>query len=291
MTTREPSTYTAEDLLDPNIEAGALGEIASARPDLWSMILEHPNVYPALTAHIQQYLPTVGVEQLRAAAAPTIPAAPPAPPAPPAAPTAAPAAAPTAAPTTAPHTPDPSLQQMSDGAKQLAAGAKDFFNTKVAPAAASASRNIQNTVQEQTAQNPTFAKIVGWTPYAVPAIALLGIIFLFLPAASLSGMGFSMSVNFFGSGYTDGAGDGVFVLILFLATIGFAIASIVTGKRWATITAGGVGILSGLVAALAAFGVMIQATGFGVSVGAGAVLLVIAAFALIAASALLLFKK
>ena len=42
------SNYSAESLADPNVDAVTLGRLASTRPDLWSAILAHPNVYPDL---------------------------------------------------------------------------------------------------------------------------------------------------------------------------------------------------------------------------------------------------
>ncbi|WP_298039158.1 hypothetical protein [uncultured Microbacterium sp.] len=73
MITLEPSTCTAADLLDPNIPSATLGAVATARPDLWSMILAHPNCYPALAAHIQQHLPSLRVPQQATAPAGPIP--------------------------------------------------------------------------------------------------------------------------------------------------------------------------------------------------------------------------
>ncbi|WP_460801572.1 variant leucine-rich repeat-containing protein [Microbacterium sp. GXF6406] len=73
MSTPEPSTCTAADLLDPRIPSATLGVLATARPDLWAMILAHPNCYPALSAHIRRHLPSLGVPQQSAVPAAPIP--------------------------------------------------------------------------------------------------------------------------------------------------------------------------------------------------------------------------
>lgn len=54
-----PSHVTPEDLQDPFIDAETLRQIALARPDLRSLILQHPNCHAELTAYIQQ-LPDQG---------------------------------------------------------------------------------------------------------------------------------------------------------------------------------------------------------------------------------------
>ena len=55
----DPSHVTPEDLQDPTIDAETLRQIALARPDLRSQILQHPNCHAELTAYIQQ-LPNEG---------------------------------------------------------------------------------------------------------------------------------------------------------------------------------------------------------------------------------------
>ena len=55
----DPSHVTPEDLQDPTINAETLRQIALARPDLRSLILQHPNCHAELTAYIQQ-LPDQG---------------------------------------------------------------------------------------------------------------------------------------------------------------------------------------------------------------------------------------
>lgn len=55
----DPSHVTPEDLQDPTIDAETLRQIALARPDLRSLILQHPNCHAELTAYIQQ-LPDQG---------------------------------------------------------------------------------------------------------------------------------------------------------------------------------------------------------------------------------------
>lgn len=120
---------------------------------------------------------------------------------------------------------DPSMRLMADGAKQVVNGARDFFNTKVAPAvencgakeflssrvapaAQSAARSMQNT------SRPGLFKLRGLATFILPAAAFLAIISLFMPAASA--MGFS--VNYFmgpvsGTRYAS-VGAGVVLLAL-----------------------------------------------------------------------------
>lgn len=50
----DPSHVTPEDLRDPTIDAETLRQIALARPDLRSLILQHLNCHAELTAYIQQ---------------------------------------------------------------------------------------------------------------------------------------------------------------------------------------------------------------------------------------------
>ncbi|WP_105036567.1 hypothetical protein [Cryobacterium aureum] len=53
----EPFSYTLADLADPGVEPATLGHIATARPDLWSVILTHPNCYPELADWLRQRMP------------------------------------------------------------------------------------------------------------------------------------------------------------------------------------------------------------------------------------------
>lgn len=51
---KNPADFTPEDLQDPSMDGETLRDIAAQRPDLWPAILNHPNVYPDLSAYIHQ---------------------------------------------------------------------------------------------------------------------------------------------------------------------------------------------------------------------------------------------
>jgi hypothetical protein len=81
---------------------------------------------------------------------------------------------------------DPAMQQMADGARQVANGARDFFNTKVAPAVeksgakeflsnrvAPAAQNAARSMQQSTSR-PGLAKLRGPATFMLPAAAFPG---------------------------------------------------------------------------------------------------------------------
>ena len=93
---RDYSRFPAEGLRDPSIDANTLRELAAARPDLWPLIVRHPNCYPELGAFLRERMggsgvtPQPSVRQMSAQPPVTRPQAtqprPPAPQAPPAEP-------------------------------------------------------------------------------------------------------------------------------------------------------------------------------------------------------------
>lgn len=299
MLVNEPVNYTVANLADPGIDAATLGQVAAARPDLWAAILAHPNCYPELADWLRQRMP--GADER--------------PPAPESAETAA-------------HrvtggdrgsvpfeqvqshqlasmehqvaralrmlkerrgSLDPSVQQMSAGAKQLAAGAKDYVTNTVAPAAAGAAKSIQRAVNERAGQSPDRANRNTWVPFIGPAAAFIAIISLFLPIGSVSAFGYAISFNYFSE---EVGGEGVMLLILMLTSIAFAVVSILTRKKWARIMAGIVGILVGLFGMIDGFGTMANISSLsGTSVGAGAVLLAITSSVLFAVAILTLLPQ
>lgn len=178
---------------------------------------------------------------------------------------------------------DPSAQQMSDAAKQFASGAKDFFNTRVAPAAKNAARQVQETAQQQKADPKNVAGWVALMPLVMAAAAFLSIISLFLPIATF----FGMSLNFFAS---EAGGEGVLLLIAFLVVIAAAIAELVVRKTWSRITASVLGILVGALGAFDGFGTMANLSGV-TSPGAGVVMLAIFSTILLLASVILLLQN
>lgn len=123
---------------------------------------------------------------------------------------------------------DPSMEQMADGAKQVVNGARDFFNTKVAPAVensgakeflvAPAAQSAARSMQQSTSR-PGLAKLRGLATFILPAAAFLAIISLFMPVASAVGF----SVNYF-MGSVSGTrhasvGAGVALLALLSAAV------------------------------------------------------------------------
>ena len=91
---------------------------------------------------------------------------------------------------------DPSMQQMADGAKQVVNGARDFFNTKVASAVensgakeflsirvALAAQSAARSMQQSTSR-PGLAKLRGLATFILPAAAFLAIISLLARSAA-----------------------------------------------------------------------------------------------------------
>ena len=51
---KDPADFTPDELPDPSLNGEDLRQIAAQRPDLWSAILNHPNIYPDLSVYIHQ---------------------------------------------------------------------------------------------------------------------------------------------------------------------------------------------------------------------------------------------
>lgn len=184
---------------------------------------------------------------------------------------------------------DPSMQQMADGAKQVVNGARDFFNTKVAPAVensgakeflsnrvAPAAQSAARSMQQSTSR-PGLAKLRGLATFILPAAAFLATISLFMPVASA--MGFS--VNYF-------SGEGGFLLFIMLVAIAASVVAVIRKANWSRITAGVVGIVAGLIGMIDGFGTMGSVSGTRyASVGAGVVLLALLSVVMLAAAVLI----
>ncbi|MDH2390111.1 hypothetical protein QCN29_15180 [Streptomyces sp. HNM0663] len=138
---------------------------------------------------------------------------------------------------------DPSTQQMTDEAKQVVNGARDLFNTKVAPAVensgakeflssrvAPAAQSAARSMQQSTSR-PGLAKLRGLATNILPAAAFLAIISLFMPVASV--MGFS--VNYFSD---EADGEGGFLLFIMLAAIAASAMAVIRKANRSRITAG-----------------------------------------------------
>lgn len=284
MTEHDPANLSAADLSDPTIAAARLAEIAQARHDLWPLILQHPNVYPGLSDWIIRQQPTQHASQQPQA---------------PAAMTAETWAAgflqangreatmgEYQAALAAGHIRkpvDPNIQHMTEGAKQLASGAKDFFREQVAPAAAGAVRNVQQAVNEQAqGQRRGTATWLSWAPFAVPATAALMIISLLFPVGNIMGQSFT----FF---HRELGGEGIWLLIGMLLVLGAGIFALVSRKRWATITTGVLALLLAVMGLYDGFGNAgnLNSLPYG-SAGPGAVLLGLLSLVLLLAAVLTL---
>ncbi|MGO1177669.1 MAG: hypothetical protein ACTMKZ_15975 [Brevibacterium aurantiacum] len=303
------SNIGPDNLSDPNLDPWTLARLAETRSDLWPAIQQHPNCYPELQHWISQQL---GQQHYQ-------------PPAP------SGQQQPQAPPRLTPDqwaaefqqnsgreptmsefrdaqmrgevgrertAVDPSMQQMTQGAKQLAGGAKDFFTNRVAPTAVGAARNVQTSVREQAGQARSGGGWQAWMPLALPASAVLSVIGLCLPAASASASGFGYSFSDSQSYFNEDAGGIGWVLLIFvLITLAFAVTAMVKRVKWSRITAGVAGIVTAIFAAISSFGIMgavsdYSGSGFGVSasasVGPGAVILAIASVCMLAAAVLTL---
>jgi hypothetical protein len=304
MNSNQQSGIGSDDLSDPNIDAQTLARLAETRPDLWPAIQRHPNCYPQLQQWISQNLgqqPTASGQQPPHDFLPT--------PEQWAAefqrtngrePTmsefrdaqAQGAIARERKPT------DPSMQQMSQGARQLAEGARGFFTQRVAPTAVGAARTVQSSVGDQVGQARKSSSWQAWVPIALPAFAVIGLIALFFPAATASASGFGFSVSDSQTFFDEDAGGlGWWLLILQLAVLGFGVTAIANRAKWARITAGTVGVVVGLTAAFSGFGIIGAASSYGgssmgisasASPGPGAVILAIASLGMLAAAVLTL---
>ncbi|MBP5897971.1 hypothetical protein [Streptomyces scabiei] len=191
---------------------------------------------------------------------------------------------------------DPSMQQMTNGAKQVVNGARDFFNTKVAPAVensgakeflsnrvAPAAQSAARSMQQSTSR-PGLAKLRGLATFILPASAFLAIISLFMPVASA--MGFS--VNYFSD---EAGGEGGFLLFTMLVAIAASVVAVIRKTNWSRVTAGVVGIVASLIGMIDGFGTMGSVSGTRyASVGAGVVLLALLSVVMLAAAVLILLS-
>ncbi|WP_103543560.1 hypothetical protein [Streptomyces sp. SM1] len=185
---------------------------------------------------------------------------------------------------------DPSMQQMTNGAKQVVNGARDFFNTKVAPAVensgakeflsnrvAPAAQSAARSMQQSTSRP-------GLATFILPAAAFLAIISLFMPVASAMGS----SVNYFSD---EAGGEGGFLLFTMLVAIAASVVAVIRKTNWSRVTAGVVGIVAGLIGMIDGFGTMGSVSGTRyASVGAGVMLLALLSVVMLAAAVLILLS-
>lgn len=280
---QDPSSFSAEDLNNPNIDARTLQQLAADRSDLWPNILAHPNCYPALAEYINTHMQ------------------PPEPPQSPAGEQAQGAPAEPAQGAPAQQAPGAG-EHFAAGARRAADDAKDYWSNTAAPAFSGASKNAQKTVKANKASWKF------WVRLGQPILAFLAFIILFTPAARVldrydfegqaenlaeqlgisnelaearDQLGLHTTQNFLTH---DMTGAGVVLLLLLLATIGVAVASIVSTRDVLRIVAAATGGLAGLYAAILAIVYLVVAAEDYLTVGVGAVLMLIVSMVLMAAS-------
>ncbi|WP_156208120.1 hypothetical protein [Nocardiopsis sp. SBT366] len=284
---RDPASYSAQELADPRIDSMTLRQIGAVRPDLWRLIHDHPNCDRELAEYIRRNTPPVPPSQPQTGAQPHGLQQPTGPQQQPHG-FQPPGAHPQGQP---PHGGQPGqtsqgAQQIASGAKELAKGAKTYFTTTVAPAAVGAAQ----TVSQRSGQAPGAVHWSIWFRFAIPALALVAIISLFLPLASVSYAGRSASVNYFSPDAPEG--EGAVMLALFVVVIVFGVVSLVTGKKWALITAAVIAIIAGLFGMINGLGTASSVNSQGIgSVGAGAIFLGLAGLALVASAVVTLLPQ
>ncbi|GAA0352419.1 hypothetical protein ACOT81_38925 [Streptomyces sp. WI04-05B] len=131
---------------------------------------------------------------------------------------------------------DPSMRQMADGAEQVVNGARDFFNTKVAPAVenSGAKEFLSNRVAPaaqsaarsmgQSTSRPALARLRGLATFILPVAAFLAIISLFMPVASALGF----SVDYFSD---EAGGESGFLLFIMLVAIAAFVVAVSSAGR------------------------------------------------------------
>ncbi|SJM62637.1 hypothetical protein [Gulosibacter sp. 10] len=326
MNDRQPDSFTAEELSSPSTDAATLAHAASVRPDLWSAILSNPNCYPELGSWIRQQQSTQQVApapQAEPQPDPTAsagsqqqtPSSQPGFGEPQSGQQSEPGQQPQAGqqpqggygqqptygqqqpqqgygqgqqPTYGQQQPNGQGQpgygqqgqqqggsnQFADGAQQMANGAKNFLNDAAQSAGKRASNDPNSFLHKFT-----------WGQVGVVIAAVVGFIGLFLPAVSASAFGFSVSASFIQSP------DGIFLLILFLGTIGMTIFSAVSPQKVVLIIAWVVAVIAGLVALIDAIATLAQAGGYGVAPGIGIFAILIVGIALIAGAVLDIMQR
>ncbi|WP_119695826.1 hypothetical protein [Microbacterium halotolerans] len=162
-----------------------------------------------------------------------------------------------------PQRPEEPWEKASAGAHQVEPGAKDSSPQHAVPAAQGAARDFQQAANEKDAT--PMAKFVSLAGFVLPALALLAILPIFLPAVSVSVAGASQSVTFWDSG------DGVLLLVAFLLVIAGGVVAIVMKATWARVTTAVLGMVAaviGIVDSIAVFSGASEAAGVGLGVSA-----------------------
>ena len=278
MAISDPGNLTPAHLSDPNWTPEDLVEVVSVRPDLAFAVVRHPNCPPELIARVQQ------------SNAPGWPSGPQQP--------FQPGNVPPNQPPQAGYQPPPGYNQPPNPATPGQPG--PAWGAPPAGVAGPGQQGqggptppIGDVVNDLWQQHPGITPMGLWARRSlvlIPGIALLAIISLFLPAGTVSVFGASVSVSFMSGG------DGPILLVLYLAAVGFAIAAAFTRAPWARLTTGITAALAGLVSLIDSINVATSvgdasAYGVGVSLGFGAILLIILGIAIIAVGALVVIDS
>ena len=191
-------------------------------------------------------------------------------------------------------------QQMGEGLKQFAAGAKNFLQNTARPAAvaamSSARQKTEEAIKASQMAGPsgtTRGRAIAFL--ALPVAAFVTLLGLFLPAATAAMFGVSQSITVFQALEDNEAGSGgtlVMVLLLWLAvTIGGALIH----KPWIRIVNGVGAIVAGLAFGWSGFTILgslsdltSNARGMSATPGSGLLLIILAAAVALAAGVVLL---
>ena len=167
----DPQNVTREELANPAVPAEVLARCAAERPDLWDVILNHPNTYPGLN----DWIHARSMPQHQAM--------------------------PQHQPSVSEHGQPVSTVASGEagypaGTRQTTGGARDFFNQRVAPVAVTAAQTVREaTYESYTTGKQASAergvsglyKIFRFSPLVQAAAALLCMIGLFMPALDVPG--------------------------------------------------------------------------------------------------------
>ncbi|MDY5150015.1 variant leucine-rich repeat-containing protein [Actinotignum timonense] len=300
----DPRTMTLENLGDPQITARDLADIAAQRPDLWDAIAVHPQCYPALVSWIRERQAEAQGQQAPQFAQVQQPEAQPV-----AQPEEQPAAHAQQAPqpltaeqwqarfqldngreptlreyqeavaqgaVAGPGIPDNSVGDMKEGLKQFATGAKDFVSNRVAPAVAQQAGAMRQSFAAASAGRASKWYVI--IPAVLIGAQVLAMLSVFLPL--VSSFGFSVSLM------TADSEIGWMVLLCYLIAAVFSTLTLVIKKKWTMATAGGVGLLFGLlwlIGIMNALSKLPDISGFA-NLGSGFILLMLATIVNIAFS-------
>ena len=205
--------------------------------------------------------------------------------------------------------------QAGQQAQQLADNAKQFFSEKVSPTASQTAATMKASFSQELTSAKAGGDWKAWAPLALPVVALLSIISLFLPAASwkVSGLardlseglgllGMDVDHDAVSGSYTlfsiGLAGLGVFLLLIHLVVLALGVVGIGLKREPLRKALGVVGIAVGAISLIIAAmgdsivnGALKLSRAYGhVSEGAGLILLLIFSLVMIAAGVVTLLK-